>query len=356
LSSTIVYIGSFSSASGEGISAFALDPATGKLAEVFEPVHAPNPAYLAFSHDQKILYTVLETSVYNGQYGGGVAAFAVDKGGCLTLINTQPTLGRGPCHLCADSGNDFLLAANYKEGTCSVFPLAHDGSISPCSSVTAHTGSGPNKERQDAPHVHFACFTPDEKYSCTVDLGTDKLNFYRLDKAHGRLLSEDRLTVSLRPGSGPRHLVFAPHRNFAYLIHEISNEISVFKYSEGYNLELIQCVSTLPTNFKGSNTAAAIVLSQNGRFLYASNRGHDSIAVYEVGGDGRLALTGIYSCGGNGPRDIAIEPDGNYLLVANEASHTVTVLKLNHDTGALEPTEFNAAVHSPVCIKFKKVD
>lgn len=353
MSSTMIYIGSYSSGSGEGITMFTLDSNTGRLSPAFEPVKITNPSYLAFSREESILYTVMETDRFDGRHGGGVAAFSVDTAGRLTMINAQPTYGRCPCYLSADRRGQVLLAANYWEGTCSAFPLTQGGQILPNSAIVRHTGCGPVKERQETPHVHFADYTPDGKYAYTVDLGTDSVDFYTYDDAV--LTQEPSLTIRLRPGSGPRHMIFAPKAPYAYIVNEISSEVTVVKYKENYQSEIIQYVSTLPEDFDTENTAAAVLLSADGRFLYASNRGHDSVAVYAVGHDGCLSRIGFCPSGGNGPRDIRLTPDGSWLLAANEKSNNVAVLRLNQQTGMPEPTGISAAVHSPVCIRCKKL-
>jgi 6-phosphogluconolactonase len=356
VSKTIVYIGSYSPASHEGIYTFELDQTTGELTQAFAPVTAENPSYLAFNSDKTLLYAVLETFEYNGEDGGGAAAFTVDPSGRLELINTRPTGGRAPCFVSVDSGSRFLFAANYYGGNFTAFPLGQGGSIGSPSAIINHEGHGPVRERQDAAHPHLSAFTPDEKYIFTVDLGIDQVQLYTLDMAQGSLHEETELAVRLKPGSGPRHMEFIPDRRFAYIISELNSEVTVLKYDSDYKFEIIQYVSTVPPDYKEPNAPAALHISGDGRFLYASNRGHDSIAVYRIGENGMLDLCGIYPSLGNWPRDFAIAPGGDFLLCANERSNTVTVFKLDRATGAPVPTGFSAGVHSPACIKFKTID
>ncbi len=352
---TMVYIGSYSSDSGEGIYTFELDNTTGKLNTAFAPVHADNPSYLTLSDDQRYLYAVLETREFHGVFGGGAAAYKINNKGGLTFLNESPTMGLDPCYLSTDRSNSILVASNYSSGSLSVFSLEQQGAIEPCLLVETHMGSGPDQERQEMPHVHFTDFTPDGKYICAVDLGIDTVKFYRFDKKANTLHTEDRLNILLRPGTGPRHVVFHEGMRFVYIITELSSEIAVFEYVDG-RYEARQYISTLPPDFKGSSAAAALRMSPDGRFLYASNRGHDSIASFQIGKDGVLVPCGIYPVQGQGPRDFAIEPLGNYLLAANEKSNEIVILKVDKASGALKPTGISEKLHSPTCIQFLPIN
>lgn len=346
---TIVYIGSYSPDSGEGIYSFLWEH--DRLTPICEPVKIHNPSYLTMSRNGKYLYAVLESQMHEGTVGGGVAAFSVRGDGILEPVNTQPTNGFDPCHLCADSKNEWLITANYGSGSLSVFPLGNNGAICPHSSVTVHSGCGPVKERQSEPHTHFVGFTPDEKYVYASDLGTDTVRFYRLDKGNGTLVPAENLDIKLKPGSGPRHVVFRENAKIIYIVNELGSEIAVFQYTQG-RFEPMQYISTLPSGYSGCSTAAALKMSADSRFLYASNRGDDSIAVYRVGSEGRLSLTGIYSTEGVSPRDFSIHPDENALLAANEKSDEVRVFHINRTTGALESAGIGAHIRSPVCVLF----
>lgn len=349
---TIVYIGSYSSPSGEGIYTFILDRSSGKLTRACSPVRIENPSYLAMSADGGCLYSVLETKTYRGEKGGGVAAFSVDASGGLSPLGGQPTLGEDPCYLSVDGRGEYLLAANYSGGSMAVFPLAKDGSILPQSSLTVHSGSGPVPERQSEPHVHCTDFTPGERFVFAVDLGLDAVKLYRLDRARGTVRPEPGAEMKLRPGSGPRHAVFRDALRTAYVVNEIASDLAVFRYGEDYRFEPLQYLSTLPAGFRGENTAAAVRLSPDGRFLYASNRGHDSIAAFRIRGDGLLEPAGFFPSGGRGPRDFAIDPRGEFLLAANEKSGNVSVFRLDRETGIPEPAGESVSLHSPVCVRF----
>ncbi len=346
---TLVYIGSYSSESGEGIYSFKFDGIT--VTPLHDPIAAQNPSYLSLSADGRFLYAVAETQMFQGVSGGGVAAYRIDGEGRLSRINARPTNGDDPCYLSQNKANTYLFAANYSSGSLAAFSLGKDGAVSAQTALVSHMGAGPNRERQEKPHVHFTDFTPDGKYLCAVDLGTDTVQFYRLKEENGELCEEESRRVTLRPGSGPRHVVFGENGRFLYVVTELSSQLAVFELENEHYVSR-QYISTLPTDFKGENTAAAIRMSPDGRFLYASNRGNDSIACYRIGSDGLLTLCGIYATLGSGPRDFAMDPEGRFLLVANEKSNEVVVFGRNETTGALTPVGSPVSVHSPTCIVF----
>lgn len=341
------FVGSYSAPSGDGIYSFELNDETGRLTPAGRPVKAVNPSYLTVSRDKRFLYAVSETLSFQGADGGGAAAYVINNSGELELINAAPTGGRDPCYLCTDSKNQFLVTANYTSGSLTLFSIGAGEEIGPRAAVVQHQGGGPDKKRQEAAHVHFTAFTPDEKFLCAVDLGGDCVKFYRLDRESRSLLADDEMTITLRPGSGPRHLVFSGR--FLYLVSELSSEVTVLEYA-GNRYQLRQTLSALPSGFRGYSVAAAIRLSPDG-FLYTSNRGHDSIAAFRIGSDGLLSPSGICSSGGKWPRDMAIEPHGNFLIAANEKSDEITVFKIDRESGALTKADC-AAVHRPTCILF----
>lgn len=353
MGSPIVYTGTFTGGKSIGIYAWKLDTGTGELSSAAPPAVAENPAYLAWGRPDR-LYCVCESPSFHGEYGGGVASFAVGPGeGNLQPLNSQPTHGISPCYLSVDPSGRFLLTAQYREGTVSVFPLRADGSIGPCRCTVRHTGTaGPVAGRQAKPHAHCIRFTPDGRLVLAVDLGIDRVKAYRLEAESGTLLPARELDVTLRPGSGPRHIAFSPRGDFLYVICEICSEIAVFrKADEGY--EPVQYISTLPAGWRGENTAAALRFFPGGKFLYASNRGHDSIAVFEPSRrDGTLTPLGFTPCGGAGPRDFNIEPGGRYLLCANQYSDDIVSFAVDAQTGALTPASRKATVGTPVCLLF----
>lgn len=345
---TKLWVGSYSAPSGDGIYPFELDRETGRLTPAGRPVKAVNPSYLAFGRDKRFLYAVCETLQFQGTNGGGAAAYRIVPDGGLEFLGAAPTGGSDPCYLCTDRGCRFLVTANYTGGSFTLFPLGEDGGILPRAAVVQRRGGGPDKQRQEAAHVHFTAFTPDEKALCAVDLGGDRVAFYRLDRQLLSFAEEESRSIPLRPGTGPRHLVFSGR--FLYLLSELSSEVLVLE-SDGDRYALRQTLSALPSGFSGYSAAAAIRLSPDGRFLYASNRGHNSIAVFRVERDGLLSPAGRCSCGGNWPRDIAITPEGDFLLAANEKSGEVTAFRVDRASGALDKVG-GAAVHRPTCILF----
>lgn len=348
-----VYIGSYSNAAGEGIYPFVFDSATGELSPLCAPVKLENPSYLAFSRDFRFLYAAMEIPSADERTGGRVAAFSVDVSGRLHALNEQPTKGSDPCYLRADSRNSTLVCANYSSGTMTVFPLAADGGILPCAAVVKHAGAGPVKGRQDGPHMHFTDFALDERFVCTADLGIDEIRFYRFNGETGSVSGREQAAVALKPGSGPRHMAFHPHRRFAYVVSELSSEVAAIAYSEDDRFEIRQYISTLPRGCAVPSTAAAIRISADGSTLFASNRGDDSIAVFDIKKDGLLDWIGSYPSGGEGPRDFMLDKGNRYMLVANEKSGAVSVLEMDRGTRALRATGRSAAVYRPFCIAFK---
>lgn len=355
MSKTFAYVGTYTSGSSKGIYACEWDKETGKL-EPFCAAEVENPSFLAFSHDLSRLFCVVETGSFGGRHGGGVASFAVDRStGRLRAINAQPTLGAAPCYVSVSRGDNFLLAANYGEGTVTAFPIGKDGAVAPHSCVAVHTGTGPDASRQEGPHAHCATFTPDGKYVCAVDLGIDTIKVYTLD-AEGKLHPDDSRSVAYRPGAGPRHLVFSPDALHAYAIGEMGSCIAVFDYDGDGHFTPKGYVSTLPDDFHGVSIGAALHFSPDGRFLCASNRGHDSIAVFRVGSDGALTAAGRYPVGGKFPRDFTFSPDGKYVYAANQSSDTVTTLRFDGETGALTQTGNALSLGSPVFLTFVTFD
>lgn len=354
-SNRLIYVGTYTNGKSKGIYGLYIDLKTGQLeqAELFAKLG--NPSYLAVERNSKYLYSVLETEIINGKQSGAVGSLKIDKTtGKLEPINRQTVMGATPCHVCIDNAGEYLLTANYEEGFLTLFPIYSDGSIGlPLSSVY-HNGSGPDIERQEGPHTHFVTFTPDEKYICAVDLGIDKIMVYRMDKETGTLIPAIEPSISLKSGSGPRHMEFHPDGSFAYLVNELSSDIIVFKYSPDYPLlSELQHISALPARYTGTNYCAAIHISPDGNFLYVSNRGHDSIAIFRIDkASGRLELIGHTNTYGNFPRDFSIDPAGKFLVVANQNSDNIVSFAIMQDSGKLEQIGCGIEVPSPVCIKF----
>ncbi|MBM7646938.1 6-phosphogluconolactonase [Scopulibacillus daqui] len=347
----IGFIGTYTKGDSEGIYSFTLDAAAEKLGDVKPAAQLDNPTYVTVSKDNQYLYSVMK----EGEKGGA-AAFAINGKngrGHLECLNKQLSEGASPCHISVDNDNQCVVTANYHKGTVEAYMTSDDGSLNPVSSVIEHHGSGPNKDRQEKPHVHFAGFTPDEKYIAVVDLGTDQLITYSLN--NGALKEVSRLSV--KPGSGPRHLAFHPNGKYAYLMTELSNEVIALAYhsAEGSFTEL-QTISAIPEDFNENSQGSAIHISSDGRFVYAANRGHDSIALFSVDQDsGNLAFVEHTSTEGHWPRDFALDPTENFLVASNQHSGSIVLFKRDKETGKLKFIQSDAAVPDPVCVKFLHV-
>lgn len=342
------YVGTYTGGESKGIHRFIMDAKTGEISAAELKAELGNPTYLAIDKNNKYLYSVGKINEE-----GGAAAYSIDNfSGNLELINYRVSKGSSPCHISLNSKDTYVFTANYHRGTAEVYPIREDGGIGSVSSAAAHEGSGPNKERQEKPHVHFAALTPNEKYLCTIDLGIDKMVVYSVN--NGILERCEELSVSFNPGCGPRHMIFHPNGKYAYIMTELSSEVIVLEYSSiNNNFKIIQYISTLPENYKGENLGSAIYVSQDGSYLYASNRGHDSIAVFKIDNStGRLEFVSHTSTEGQHPRDFAIDPTGNFILVANKDSNNIVPFKIDKATGKLERTGNIIAVPNPVCIKF----
>jgi 6-phosphogluconolactonase len=351
-----VYVGTYTHGQSEGIYIFTFDALTGVLEPIGVSSKLENPSYLALSKNNKYLYTTAEVNELDGKKGGAVAAFSINNvTGNLEFLNYEYTKGKAPCHISVDKENKYLFAANYGDGTCSFFPLDPDGAILPIQNIIHHKGSGPNKERQEKPHVHYVTLTPEEKYLCAVDLGIDKVVVYEFDRKKVALTPLEHFSPKIKPGSGPRHMVFHLNGRFAYVINELSSDIVAFKYDNTCLFEEIQYIKTLPDDFKCVNYCSAIHVDNEGKYLYASNRGHNSIAVFKIDKlSGKLQAIGYTSTKGKYPRDFAIDPMGNYLIVANQNSDSIIVFRISPETGELEETNKILNIPSPVCIKFLK--
>ena len=304
--------------------------------------------------DNKFLYTVLENEVFNGEVGGAVAAFGINpKTGETKLLNIEGTKGKDPCNVCIDRENKYVFVANYNEGTVSMFSVNEDGRLGSLLTIVEHEGAGPNKIRQTEPHVHYVTLTPEGKYLCVVDLGIDSVEFYEVDRKHGSLIINDKLSLKMTPGSGPRHMEFHPSGQTAYIITELSCEVVVARYNvEKQIFDIIQSISTLPKGYVGENICGAIHISPDGNYLYASNRGDDSLAIFKIEStSGRLKLVGHTSTYGECPRDFAIDPTGKFMFVSNQDSNIIVTFKIDSNSGKLEVLPGDIKVSSPVCIK-----
>lgn len=354
-----IYIGTYAHGPNEGIFVAELDLSTGVVSVPRLAATAVNPSFLALDPQHKFLYAVAEVSTLGSRKSGGVIAFAVDPTtGKLKRLNEEISQGAGPCHLVVDKTGHNVLVANYDGGTVAVLPIAADGHLKPASTAIKHSGKSVNPERQQAPHAHSINLDAANRFAFAADLGLDKVLVYRFDPTTGTLTPNDPPSVSLAPGSGPRHFAFHPTGRFAYVISELANTITGFWYdADNGTLSKNQTISTLPSDFKGTSYTAEVVVHPSGKFVYGSNRGHDSIAIFTVDPvSGRLTARGHEPTQGKNPRNFAIDPTGAYLVAANQDSGTVVVFRIDPANGDLKPTGQTLKVPHPVCIKYVPLD
>jgi 6-phosphogluconolactonase len=351
----LVYIGTYTSGKSEGIYLYSLDRTSGKLDHMATTKGVKDPSFLALAPSRRYLYAVNEVEEFAGKKSGAMSAFAVDqRTGELKFLNQQPSLGGSPCYVVVDGTGRFVLVANYSGGNVAVLPVRGDGSLGEATDMKQGSGSSINTQRQEAPHAHCIVIDPANRFAYACDLGTDKIMIFRFDKRRGKLIPGKIPWVQVKPGAGPRHLVFHPAGNYAYVINELHATVSAFAHDRADgNLTEVQTIATLPTDFTGANTSADIHVSPEGKFLYCSNRGHDSIAAFKINSrNGRLTLIAHESTQGKAPRNFAIDPTGNFVLVANQNSDNIVTLRRDRKTGRLSATGQIAEVPSPVCLKF----
>ena len=353
--SRIAYVGTYSQRGSEGIYLTRLDPDTGRLEAPRPAAQATNPSFLALHPKLPVLYAVNEIGRYEGKPVGAVVAFAIDPvSGALAEINREPTGGATPCHLAVDATGSHLVIANYVDGTVASFPLAPDGRLRPVAHLLRHEGSGPNAQRQKGPHAHGVTFAPANDFVFVPDLGIDRIVGYRFDAKNGRLERCESASPTLHPGAGPRHLVFHPGGRLAYGVNELDATVTAFRWDDGAaSLKSFATVSGLPKDFEGKNTAAEVVVHPSGRFVYSSNRGHDSIAVFAIGDDGTPSLVQHQSTGGRAPRNFTLDPSGRFLVAANQDTDNILVFRVDPETGRLAPAGCEIAVPAPVCVIFR---
>ncbi len=351
----LLYVGTYTGPKSQGIYAFRFDPRTGALTPLGLAAQTVNPTFLALNPRRPLLYAVNEVDEFKGEASGGVSAFALDRAtGKLESLNQQPSGGRGPCHLAVDASGRWLAVANYVGGSVALLPLQADGRLAPATSVIQHYGTSANPQRQAGPHAHCVTFDPAGQFVFACDLGLDKVLSYRLDPDQGLLHPNTVPWASVPPGAGPRHLCFTPDGRHAYLICEMGSRIIAFAYEPAQGaLDEVQSVSTLPDGFRGRNTAAEIAVHPSGKFLYGSNRGDDSLAVFALEGrTGQLTLRQRVASGGKTPRHFALDPTGRWLLAANQDSDNLVVFRLDRRTGKLTPIGHAVTLGAPVCVTF----
>lgn len=353
--SYLAYVGTYTTGESKGIYAYRYDAQSGKMMPLGLAAETENPSFVTLDPRGHFLYAVNEVQKYQGQASGGVSAFAVDsKTGKLTFLNEVPSRGADPCYISLDKTGKFVLVANYTGGNVAVFPIHPDGSLGEATGFVQHNGSGPNHDRQEGPHAHWVEVTHDNRYAIVADLGLDELLVYHFDAAKGLLTPNNPPFIKVAPGSGPRHFAFHPNGARAYAIDEMVGAVNTFSFdSKKGILHLLQTVPTLPTGFTGENTTAEIEVHPNGRFVYGSNRGHDSIVVYAVDPKtGTLRLVQDVPTQGKAPRNFQIDPTGTRLFVANQETGNIVPFRINSKTGELTAAGEALKVANPVCIKF----
>lgn len=349
--SKFLFVGTYTKGSSEGIYVYSFNEKTGDLHKLSSE-RAENPSYLALSPNQKFLYAVSE----NGGGSAAVNAYSFDKKvGKLKLISTQSANGEAPCYVAIDKTGKWAVTANYGGGNFCVYPVRGDGTIGKAVQNIHHEGSSVNKDRQEKPHVHSSVFSPDQKYLAVADLGIDKIMIYPFDASKPKPVSDKVIEVKSKPGAGPRHIIFHPSRPFFYVIEELSGFVTAYRFENGRCTEL-QSVNAHPEDFKGDIGSAAIKISPDGKYLYASNRGaSNTIASFLINGkDGKLELKKIEGTEGVGPRDFSIAPSGKFLLAANAKSGSVVEFRRDVLTGLFGEKLHTLEVPDPVCLLFSK--
>jgi len=320
-----VYIGTYTGKDSKGIYVAELDPATGALTPPRLAATTDNPTFLAIAPEGRFLYASGGALKVDGKRVGALTAFVIDAStGALTQLNRQPSGGRGPCHVVLDAAGRCALTANYGSGSVSSLPIGPDGKLGPAASTIQHIGSSVNPRRQAGPHAHSINLDAANRFAFAADLGVDKIFVYRFDAKKATLAPNDPPAAKLAPGAGPRHFAFAPDGRFAYVINELNSTVTAFAYdATAGTLKEVQTITTLPAGFEGSNSTAEVQVHPSGKFLYGSNRGHDSLAIF------------------------AIDP-----LAANQKTNNVVVFRIDQTTGLLKPTGHQITVSIPVCVKF----
>ena len=355
----LAYVGTYTTkTASKGIYAFRYDASSGKLEPLGVAAETEDPSWIAIHPNGKFLYAVKEAGK-----NSMVSGFALNaQTGKLTLLGQLPALGEDPCYISLDKTGKYLLVANYSSGNVVVFPVGADGKLGPATANVRDEGPlGPNKERQEGPHAHWIETSVGNRFAFVSDLGLDRVLIYKFDAEGGRLSNPDpsqpdAFSSALPPGSGPRHVAFSHDGKFMYVLGELQSTVTTFANEAGEKYRALQTVSALPAAFSRRNDAAEIALHPSGKFIYTSNRGLDSIAVFHVEGSGLLRLAANVRTGGKEPRHFSIDPSGNYLLAENQLSDTIVTFRIDQKTGALTPTGATLEVPSPVCVAFLPLD
>ncbi|WP_342359575.1 lactonase family protein [Terrarubrum flagellatum] len=362
----LVYVGGYSEpilfgtgqvlqGKGKGLYHFRLDARNGALKRDGLTENVRNPSYLAFDPKRRFLYCVNEFKEYEGQASGAVSAFRIDPdSGALTYLNTKASRGADPCHLIVDATGKFALIANFASGSVCVLPILPDGSLGDAVEFIQHEGSSIDPKRQAGPHAHAVEIDKANRFVFVPDLGLDQIVIYAFDASTGKLtLNANQPFVAMAPGAGPRQLAFHPGGRLAYLINELNSTMTAYSYdAERGALTELQTLPTLPAGFQGHSTCAEVQVAPNGKFLYGSNRGHDSIAIYALSKDGRMNVVGHESTRGRIPRNFDISPDGRFLAAANQDTGDIVMFRIDNESGRLTATGDVVEAGTPVCVRF----
>lgn len=339
---------------GEGIYVFRMDPNSGEL-ELHHTIEGvENPSFLTLGPSNEFLYAVNELKEFRGEETGTVSAYSADPVNKeFNFLNKRPTRGTDPCYVTVDKNGKYVLVANYGTGSVSVFPAGEDGYLGEIFEFIQHEGSSVNQERQEGPHAHSVFLDEENHYAYVPDLGLDELKVYEFKSDKGEFETCEDKDFKVRSGAGPRHLAFHPTENYVYLINELDSIVTAFlRDEESGELTRIQNVSTLPSDFDGNSSTAEIKVSPSGKYVYGSNRGHDSIVIYEVDQNtGELSYVDHESTRGQAPRHFTIDPTGSFLLVANQDSDNIVVFEIDEKTGELQYTGKDFDVPTPVCVR-----
>jgi 6-phosphogluconolactonase len=352
----LVYVGTYTGGKSRGIYVLRFDPNTGKLSAPSLAAEVKSPSFLAVHPDGKHLFAVSEIDDFAGKKTGGVCSFAIDRAdGKLTRLSEQPSGGAGPCHVTVDRKGGTLLVANYGGGSVASLPISPDGKLQAARSVIQHKGHGAIPARQEGPHAHSINVDLGNRFAVAADLGLDKLLVYQLNPATSELTPNNPPSASVAPGAGPRHFAFHPNGKNAYAINEIACTVTALAYDADRGvLKEIETVSSLPAgvSVRPEDSTAEIQVHPSGKFVYGSNRGHNSISVFAVGPDGRLKLIQNESTQGKTPRGFGIDPSGRWFFAANQDSDSIVLFEIDQQTGRLKPADKRIEVGSPVCVKF----
>jgi 6-phosphogluconolactonase len=348
----IVYVGTYTGRNSKGIYAYRFEAATGKLTPLGLAGEIGSPSFLAVHPNQRFLYAVGETAA------GTVSSFSIDRvTGMLKLLNTVPSQGSGPCHVEFDRTGKWLFVANYNSGSIAALPVHEDGRLGEAATFVQHSGASADPQRQAGPHAHSVNISPDNRFLLVADLGLDEVLTYKFDATRGALIRNNPPFAKIAAGSGPRHLAFGPDEKFVYLLSEMKATVTTMAYNKSHGtLTGIQTLSTLPNDLSGPKSGAEIAVHPNGKFLYASNRGHESIAIFDIDPKKGTLTSGTWvATRGKSPRHFAIDPTGTFLFAANQDSNNVVVFRIDPKTGGLTPTGDVLEVGSPVCVVFAAV-